>query len=88
MNGKTQLNDAAIRMREMSALSERKFKAAIIKMLLYTIINYLETNGKKKTRKCDEKIEGIINKPDVNYVKKYTNKNFETCWICSAVELR
>lgn len=44
--------------------------------------------GKKKTRKCDEKIEGIINKPDVNYVKKYTNKNFETCWICSVVELR
>lgn len=43
---------------------------------------------KKKPRKCDEKIEGIINKPDVNYVKKYTNKNFETCWICSVVELR
>lgn len=33
----------------------------------------------KKPRKCDEKIEAIINEPDVNYVKKYNNKNFETC---------
>lgn len=49
MNGKTQSNDAAIRMTKMLESSDKNFKTAIIRMFQYTIINYLETNEKTKS---------------------------------------